>query len=194
MTTSPKVRLTLPGLFTGTEIITAFRNAATFEQDENTKWECVQQPYTPGCYTGGHHYHLVMARPIFRTLPGRYARTVLGRKATWKPRRRSCSDADSEATIYLIGHFSDWCMCDERMHDSIEFGVILEVTKEHYFRTNDPDDPRFREYRGGYDRIMARFLINMIELAKANPRDQIQRQGDGSYWASSLIGVQDEAA
>lgn len=191
------VQIRLPGIFVGSELMEMFRNAASFQQDESIRWEYQQEQYEPGVRLGGRRYFLVSARPVFRNVPNRFRRGVLGQRETWAPRFRGQFSDESEVKIGLYE--------DDRFHGLDDQGQNLELfmgmkidrfeTDGSHTNTRDLDHPALRPYRAGFERIRANFLSNLIAHSLDNPGLHVERmQPSVNYYENKLVGEVDQEA
>lgn len=172
------IEVKLPGLFSPPEILTAFRNAASFEENEKRRWEMHTVDGTQFENLRDHEgMNFIFARPLYfkRTMP------MFGKKGKWTPSEESGKISGSTTAICLAMNSWNWTF-DTRCKYPLDT-VYLAV--HHSFETKDgreealdPNDRGFAEFRAAYDRIRADFLTNLIELTYREPVTQGRRRDE----------------
>ena len=170
------IRVPLPKIFTGKELMDAFLRAATVEENDSTSWEYIKVACVPGVFVHGHHYFMNCARPVFRNQPNGFQRGVLGRGATWSPRSNPFTIADSEVTVYLLGEFSDEIATEEGILNARMGMHFLGRRGGEHIDTYDLKHPILREFRLGFEMIRANLLTRIIELARKTATDTVEKQ------------------
>jgi len=157
----PKMQVGLPGIFTVEEIVTAFRDASTYQENSRRKWEARVEH---GERTGVRpplKTTWAYAIPLRLRRPNVVSRHLLGRGNTW--RRINASSDEPEAKILI----SDCTGQDfyERSWESF-VRIVLFVGGRSYL---DLDDGYVVPYRIAYETIIRRFLEQLIGLAREKP-------------------------